>query len=172
MSTTVTTVAAEEPRYEYFYRDSNKENKREILTGNRAVETFSEIPVVDVSRIFSEDFNVRLAVANEIADICKKVGFMYIKGHGIPQTLIDEVYDFSRRYHAQPSEVKMKQYVYNAEGYRGFNEHYVKTPEGPVCMTPHKPHEPSEDVLTGARQCARVLSCTATTQITTRLLPN
>ncbi|KAJ9142929.1 Oxoglutarate/iron-dependent oxygenase [Pleurostoma richardsiae] len=133
MSTT-TTVVTEAPRYEYYYRDNHRENKREVLLGDRAVETFNEIPVVDVSRIFSENIEDRQAVANEIAEVCKKVGFMYIKGHGVSQELMNEVFDLSRRYHAQPSEVKMQEYVYKNQELRGFDQHFAKTPDGPVLM--------------------------------------
>ncbi|KAH8646173.1 hypothetical protein BX600DRAFT_519020 [Xylariales sp. PMI_506] len=130
MSTTTMTVEA--PRYEYYYRDNTLDNKREVLLGDRAVETFNEIPVVDIGRIYSEDLADRQAVANEISDICKKVGFMYIKNHGISQELIDEIFRISREYHAQPSEVKMKDYVYKNKMLRGFDQHFSETPQGTV----------------------------------------
>lgn len=133
MSTTVTTTIAEPPRYEYYFRESSLDNKREILTGDRTVETFNEIPLVDVSRIFSDDLKERQAIAKEIADVCKRVGFMYIKNHGVSQDLIDTVFDLSRKYHAQSSEIKKEQYVYNNKQLRGYDEHYDETPEGPVC---------------------------------------
>lgn len=133
MAPTVTSTAAtDQPRYEYYYRDSSADNKREVLTDSRAVETFSEIPVVDVSRIFSQNRSEREAIAKEIAGVCKDVGFMYIKGHGISQVLVNKVYDISRRYHAQPAEVNMKQYVCNNERIRGFDRHYINTPEGEI----------------------------------------
>lgn len=127
-----TTISIEQPRFEFYYRDSCLDNKREVLTGTRAVETFSEIPVVDVSRIFSDNVLERQAVAREIAVVCKTIGFMYIKGHGISQQLIDDVFDLSRRYHAQPTDVKMKEYIYNNEKLRGFDHHYVNTPAGRI----------------------------------------
>lgn len=52
MSTTISeTASVEEPKYEYFYRDNHWNNKREILTGDKAVATFNEIPVVDIAGI-------------------------------------------------------------------------------------------------------------------------
>lgn len=134
MSTTVTTTEA--PRYEYYYRDNHNDNQREVLTGSRAVETFTEIPVVDVSRIFSESLEERKAVAKEIAEVCKTIGFMYIKGHGIVQELVDDVFALSKQYHAQADDVKMKEYIYDNKELRGFDHHFVNTPAGPICMSP------------------------------------
>lgn len=130
MSTTATVVAQPEPQYEYFFRDGSHDNKREILKGDRAVKTFEEVPLVDVSKIFSENYEDRLQAAREVADVCKTVGFMYIKNHGISQDLIDEVFELSRRYHAQPLEVKKQQDVYKSPTLRGYEIHYTKTPDG------------------------------------------
>ena len=130
MSSTQTTRVEEQPKYEYFFQDNSWNHKREILTGARAVKTFSEIPQVDVGRIYSDKFEDRAAIAAEVSDICKTVGFMYIKNHGVPQDLIDEVFEFSRKYHAKALEYKMKQYVYQSPSLRGYDIHYVDTPNG------------------------------------------
>ena len=130
MSTTVTEVAPTEPQYEYYYRDHSWDNKREILRGDQKVETFDEIPLIDIGGIFSEDYEERLRVAKEVAEVCKTVGFMYIKNHGISQELIDDVFDLSQKYHAQPLEAKKDQYVYKSQTLRGYDIHYTKTPEG------------------------------------------
>lgn len=118
MSTTVTQVA--EPKYEYFFQDNSWNNKREVLTGSKAQPTFTEIPQVDIGDIFSGDFSKRLAKAEEIAHVCKTVGFMYIKNHGVDQDFIDEVFERSRQYHAQPLDVKMKEDVYKSPTLRGY----------------------------------------------------
>ncbi|CZR67290.1 related to isopenicillin N synthetase [Phialocephala subalpina] len=130
MSTTMTETAQEEPQYEYYYRDHTWENKREILRGSKAVETFDEMPLIDIGDIFSESYSERLRKAKEVAEVCKTVGFMYIKNHGISQELIDDVFEFSKTYHAQDLEKKKEEYVYKSETLRGYDIHYTKTPEG------------------------------------------
>jgi isopenicillin N synthase-like dioxygenase len=130
MSTTATVVAQPQPQYEYFFRDGTHDNKREIPRGDRAVKTFEEVPLVGVGNIFSEDYDDRMQVAREVADVGKSVGFMYITNHGISQDLIDEVFELSRRYHAQPLEVKKQQDVYKSPTLRGYEIHYTKTPDG------------------------------------------
>ena len=47
-------------------------------------------------------------VAAQLRDISTTVGFFYLKGHGIPQELIDRTFAESRRFHALPIETKMK----------------------------------------------------------------
>ena len=79
MSTTMLEAPkAEEPKYEYFFKDNHFNNKREILTGEKAVKTFDEIPIVDIAGIFSDSFEERLRVAQEVAVICKEVGFVIL----------------------------------------------------------------------------------------------
>lgn len=134
MSTTMTETETEtvpaEAQYEYYYRDHSWDNKREILTGVKAVGTFDEIPLIDVGGIFSEKYEERLRLAKEVAEVCKTVGFMYIKNHGISQDLIDDVFELSQTYHAQPLQKKKEQYVYKSETLRGYDIHYTKTPGG------------------------------------------
>ncbi|KAF2705569.1 Clavaminate synthase-like protein [Pleomassaria siparia CBS 279.74] len=127
-----TTVTAKSESYEYYYHENTWDNKRRVLVGADALDTFSAIPLVDVGRIFSENIEERKAVAEEIANVCKKVGFMYIRNHGISQELIDRVYNLSRRFHAQPKEIKQECYAHNNQELRGWNEHFVQTPQGPV----------------------------------------
>ncbi|KIW21629.1 hypothetical protein PV08_02209 [Exophiala spinifera] len=130
MSTTATIVAPPEPKYEYYFRDGTNDSKREILTGDKAVPTFEEVPVVDIGNIFTDNFAKRLQIAKEVAEVCKTVGFMYIKNHGVSQDLIDQVFEMSRKYHAQPLEVKKEQDVYQSPTLRGYEIHYTKTPAG------------------------------------------
>lgn len=130
MSTTMVQEPSAEPKYEYYFKDNHWNNKRAILTGEQAVRTFDEIPVVDLAGIFSDDFAERSRVAKEIAGICKQVGFMYIKNHGVPQELIDEMFKVSAEYHHLPLEERMADYVYESETLRGYDIHYTKTPEG------------------------------------------
>ena len=57
---------------------------------------------------------------------------MYIKNHGVPQELVDEMFEVSCQYHALPLEDKMADYVYKSETLRGYDIHYTNTPNGIV----------------------------------------
>ncbi|WHH49641.1 2-oxoglutarate and iron-dependent oxygenase domain-containing protein [Pseudomonas sp. Ap32] len=66
--------------------------------------SFHEIPIVDIAPLL-DGSNVSL-VARQIGDICEKVGFLYIKNHGVPSSLVKDVYRLSREFFAQPFDVK------------------------------------------------------------------
>ncbi len=69
---------------------------------------FDAIPMLDVSALGSgSEAGVR-AVAEEIRGTLENVGFLYIKGHNVPQTSIEAVRAESRRFHALPLDEKMK----------------------------------------------------------------
>lgn len=67
-----------------------------------------EIPTLDITPYLGGQPGGREAVAARLRDISMTVGFFYLKGHGIPQTLIDDVFEQSRRFHALPIEIKRK----------------------------------------------------------------
>ena len=44
---------------------------------------FTDVPVVDLLPAWSDGAAGRHAVADEIAEVCGRVGFMYVKNHRI-----------------------------------------------------------------------------------------
>jgi isopenicillin N synthase-like dioxygenase len=67
-----------------------------------------EIPTLDVGAYLAGREGGREAAAAQLRDISRTIGFFYLKGHGIPQELIDGVFEQSRRFHALPIETKTK----------------------------------------------------------------
>lgn len=62
------------------------------------------IPVIDVTGVLDgSDID---GVASDIHAAATQVGFFYIKGHGIPQALIDQAFDVARAFFGQPLTVK------------------------------------------------------------------
>lgn len=61
---------------------------RKILTSPPRDALPSEIPVIDVSRIFSPALEHRLAVAKRVAAAATNTGFFYIKNHGVAESTI------------------------------------------------------------------------------------
>lgn len=108
------------PGYVEFSHDGSWGHKREILSGSRANPTFSEIPVVDLSGAFSEDFTTRLKVAKTIAHACENVGFFYIKNHGISEQLMDDTLSAAKGYFGKDLDTKMREHIYNSKDLRGY----------------------------------------------------
>ena len=67
------------------------------------------IPVIDFSKWNSSTSKEeQLAVAKELTDACREVGFAYIINHGLPQDLLDRVFDTSKKLYDLSHEEKMQ----------------------------------------------------------------
>lgn len=67
-----------------------------------------EIPVIDVSCLFSECGSGMKSAANEIASACERIGFFYIVNHGVKAQVVDEVFEQARRFFDQPEVFKQR----------------------------------------------------------------
>ena len=68
----------------------------------------AEIPVLDLAPYLSGQSAARERLARQLCHALENIGFYFIKGHGVPQSLIDAAFDATARFHAQPLDRKMK----------------------------------------------------------------
>ena len=80
----------------------------------------SSIPIIDFSGAYSSDLNACKVVAENIRKASVEMGFFYIRNHGIPQTLIDQVFAVSRQFFTLPLDEKMKLHVAKHEQHAGY----------------------------------------------------
>ena len=66
----------------------------------------ARIPVIDVDRAFSGDDAALDAAAQAVRAACEDVGFFYVRGHGVPEAVIEGAFIQSRCFHALPLEAK------------------------------------------------------------------
>ncbi|OWM82159.1 hypothetical protein CDL15_Pgr001733 [Punica granatum] len=59
-------------------------------------------------------------VVRQLDRACREAGFFYVKGHGIPDSLIREVRTVSHKFFGLPYEEKVKIKLTPAAGYRGY----------------------------------------------------
>lgn len=52
----------------------------------------TDIPVIDLSKARNGNINERKALAQDICNACTEIGFITVKGHGIDQSIFDNVY--------------------------------------------------------------------------------
>jgi isopenicillin N synthase-like dioxygenase len=57
---------------------------------------------------FSGGGDGKRRVAAEVGRACEEIGFLIVKGHGVPLDLVEEMYDVSKRFFALPLEEKMR----------------------------------------------------------------
>ncbi|CAN6450873.1 unnamed protein product [Victoria cruziana] len=67
----------------------------------------------------AEDAGV-LEVVRQLDKACKEVGFFYVKGHGIPESLYQGVRDVVRRFFGLPYDEKLKIKLSPSTGFRGY----------------------------------------------------
>jgi isopenicillin N synthase-like dioxygenase len=85
---------------------------------NRA--SFTELPVVDISGLLTDDKAAAQEAADRLGRAAREVGFCYIAGHGIPQSVFTGVVDAASRFFALPVEEKMKVYIGLSRNHRGY----------------------------------------------------
>ena len=88
-----------------------------------AVEQEHFIPGLDLGPYLRGEKGALDPLTAALRETCEKVGFFYIKNHGIPQDLIDRTFAASKRIHAMPVADK-KAIAMNEQniGYMGVNE--------------------------------------------------
>lgn len=67
-----------------------------------------QIPIIDFAPFFAGKPGALATLANEVREACERVGFLYIKGHGVPEALIAGTFAEAKRFHALPLEAKQK----------------------------------------------------------------
>lgn len=80
------------------------------------------LPVIDFSA-FSQNGSVseKRKTGEEIREACTNLGFFYLSQHGLPDTHIDETFEWSYRFFALSTETKMKVHFAKSDANRGYN---------------------------------------------------
>ncbi|KAF2490626.1 2OG-Fe-II oxygenase [Lophium mytilinum] len=122
-------MTIKEPEYVY-YHAGGKRGARPVLLGAAAKETFSSIPVVDVSGMFSKDIENRKKVAAEVGKACREVGFFYAKNHNVPEEVVGNTFEVVKNFFAMSHEDKMEIHIHKNPSIRGYEPLYETKMEG------------------------------------------
>ena len=82
--------------------------------------TVTSIPTIDIAPYLEGSEKERRQVADEINRICEEIGFFFIKGHGIQQTLIDRTYHKAAEFFRLPVKDKLSIRIPSPEIARGY----------------------------------------------------
>ncbi|MCX7360287.1 MAG: 2-oxoglutarate and iron-dependent oxygenase domain-containing protein, partial [Alphaproteobacteria bacterium] len=66
-----------------------------------------EIPIIDVAGAIAGDRAAIEACARQLRHAYEDVGFWFLKGHRVPQAMVDEVFAEVARFHALPLDEKL-----------------------------------------------------------------
>src|SRR3989442_5915216 len=78
------------------------------LAVNDVDEVTQTTPLIDVGPAFRAEPGALEGAARDVRRACETVGFFYLAGHGVPQTLIDAAFAASREFHAVPLDSKLR----------------------------------------------------------------
>lgn len=67
----------------------------------------STIPIVDLAPWSDGSPADRKRIAAELAEACRRVGFVYVKNHGIADELLADAFGWARKLFDLPMEEKM-----------------------------------------------------------------
>lgn len=83
---------------------------------------FDEIPVIDFSDAFSKDIERRKRLARRIYDACIRVGFFYVKNHGVDDYIMKNVFSAAKDFFHLPIEEKMSIDLNKSPHFRGYTK--------------------------------------------------
>ena len=81
---------------------------------------FKALPIVDISLLSSENLDDRKQVANDLDKATREAGFLYLKGHPVPNHLIEDLKASVKDYFAQSIDEKMRHYIGLSENHSGY----------------------------------------------------
>lgn len=77
-----------------------------------------EIPIIDMRTLAAGEAG-KMEAAAVLAEACERIGFFYVVGHAVPDAVIREAFDHSKRFFDLPTEEKQKLAVDECQrGYR------------------------------------------------------
>jgi isopenicillin N synthase-like dioxygenase len=82
--------------------------------------SFTSVPIVDISGLRSPERADRERVAAEIGKAARDVGFFYISGSGVDESLFDRMLAATKEFFALPVDEKMRSYIGLSRCHRGY----------------------------------------------------
>jgi isopenicillin N synthase-like dioxygenase len=82
--------------------------------------SFTSVPIVDISGLRSPDRAERERVAGEIGTAAGEVGFLYVSGAGVDDTLFERMLASTTEFFALPLAEKMRYYIGLSKCHRGY----------------------------------------------------
>ena len=96
------------PRFRATLQSRRRNPARSRHAADRPQVCLLRCPVVDLAPAWSGDASARAALADEIAEVCGRVGFMYIKNHRIADPDVAAIFNTAADFHNLPLETKME----------------------------------------------------------------
>lgn len=97
---------------------------RELVATGLAARSlaFTDIPVIDFQALVDPAAGAaaRMAVGDAVRDACTRVGFFYVRNHGVDPAAIEATYAAARDFFALPMDRKMQIHIRKSTNHRGY----------------------------------------------------
>jgi len=81
---------------------------------------FDRIPIVDLAPMFGTDRAAMLRTTAHLREVCRSIGFFYVKNHNVPRAQVDRAVEQAARFFALPLETKMPYDLARLGRHRGY----------------------------------------------------
>jgi isopenicillin N synthase-like dioxygenase len=78
-----------------------------------------DVPVIDLQPFLTGAD--KDSVVRQVAEACEEIGFLVVSGHGVPETVIQDMLDASQRFFELATETKSKVHPADEEVFRGYS---------------------------------------------------
>ncbi|MEJ7684235.1 MAG: 2-oxoglutarate and iron-dependent oxygenase domain-containing protein [Segetibacter sp.] len=78
------------------------------------------IPVIDLSEFSSHDPDLKIAFVEKLGKAYEDVGFVAVRNHGIPNDLINHLYNCIKKFFSLPLKMKLRYEIPGLAGQRGY----------------------------------------------------
>jgi isopenicillin N synthase-like dioxygenase len=82
--------------------------------------SFDAVPIIDITGLGSADPDERRRVAGALGQAAREVGFLYVRGHGVPQDLSDGLLAAARAVFDLPLARKLDWYIGGSVNHSGY----------------------------------------------------
>ncbi|MBA2964470.1 MULTISPECIES: isopenicillin N synthase family dioxygenase [Ramlibacter] len=86
-----------------------------------------DIPVIDIGPFLAGDPRGTRDVVEQVQRACESIGFLVVRGHGVPTALVDQLYSQSRAFFDLPAAAKLAVEKPAGTEFRGYSPQGVKT---------------------------------------------
>ena len=89
-------------------------------TADEPMIPLADIPIIDISDLHSPELSKRMAVARQLDEANRRIGFLVITNHGVSTDLISAMHESSEEFFRQPAEYKEQAAIKDPNISRGY----------------------------------------------------
>ncbi len=92
------------------------------MTSSKApgLARFDRLPIVDISPLGCADAPLHEATVAALRQAASEVGFLYVVGHGVPESVIADLEQVAQSFFELPAPIKLRYHIRRSNNHRGY----------------------------------------------------